>query len=80
MHQALNLAKAEGKAPGGVEETVKGAHASMLDWRALLRRYMTDAARRELVSFRRILFNQAVTSSSHAGAEIFGVFHAPIEL
>ncbi len=27
-----------------------------------------------------MLFNQAVTSSSHAGAEIFGVFHAPIEL
>ena len=47
MHQALNLAKAEGKAPGGVEETVKGAHASMLDWRALLRRYMSDAARRD---------------------------------
>ena len=47
MHQALNLAKAEGKAPGRVEETVKGAHASMLDWRALLRRYMTDAARRD---------------------------------
>ena len=47
MHQALNLARAEGKAPGGVEETVKGAHANMLDWRALLRRYMTDAARRD---------------------------------
>ena len=47
MHQALNLAKAEGKAPGGVEATVKGAHASTLDWRALLRRYMTDAARRD---------------------------------
>ena len=45
MHQALNLAKAEGKAPGGIEETVRGAHASMLDWRSLLRRYMTDAAR-----------------------------------
>ena len=44
MHQALNLAKAEGKAPGGVEKTVKGAHVSTLDWRALLRRYMTDAA------------------------------------
>ena len=48
MHQALNLAKAEGKAPGAVEETVrKGAHASTLDWRALLRRYMTDAVRRD---------------------------------
>ena len=47
MHQALNLAKAEGKAPGGVEATVKGAHASTLDWRALLRRYMTDTTRRD---------------------------------
>ena len=45
MHQALSLAKAEGKAPGGIEETVRGAHASMLDWRSLLRRYMTDAVK-----------------------------------
>ena len=45
MHQALNLAKAEGKAPGGIEESVRGAHASMLDWRSLLRRYMIDAAK-----------------------------------
>ena len=45
MHQALNIARAEGKAPGRVEETVKGAHASALDWRTLLRRYMTDAAK-----------------------------------
>ena len=45
MHQALSLAKAEGKAPGSVEETIRGAHASMLDWRALLRRYMTDAVK-----------------------------------
>ncbi len=45
MHQALNIARAEGKVPGQVEETVKGAHASTLDWRALLRRYMTDAAK-----------------------------------
>ena len=45
MHQALNIARAEGKAPGRVEETVKGAHASMLDWRTLLRRYMTDMAK-----------------------------------
>ena len=47
MHQALNLAKAEGKLPGGVEETVRNAHASALDWRTLLRRYMTDASRRD---------------------------------
>ena len=47
MHQALSIARAEGKAPGGVEETVRNAHASTLDWRTLLRRYMTDAARRD---------------------------------
>ena len=47
MHQALNLAKAQGKAPGAVEETVRGAHRSTLDWRSLLRRYMTDAAARD---------------------------------
>ena len=45
MHQALSIARAEGKAPGGVEETVRNAHASTLAWRTLLRRYMTDAAR-----------------------------------
>ena len=47
MHQALNLAKAQGKAPGAVEETIRSAHTSTLDWRALLRRYMTDAAARD---------------------------------
>ena len=45
MHQALNIARAEGKVPGRVEQTVKGAHAGTLDWRTLLRRYMTDAAK-----------------------------------
>ena len=44
MHQALNIARAEGKAPGHVEETIQGAHAGTLDWRTLLRCYMTDAA------------------------------------
>ena len=47
MHQALSIARAEGKTPGRVEETVRNAHASALDWRTLLRRYMTDAARRD---------------------------------
>ena len=47
MHQALNLAKAQGKAPGAVEETICDAHRSTLDWRSLLRRYMTDAAARD---------------------------------
>ena len=47
MHQALNIARAEGKVPGQVEETIQGAHASTLDWRTLLHRYMTDAARHD---------------------------------
>ena len=44
MHQALNLAKAQGNAPGAVEETIADAHRSSFDWRTLLRLYMTDAA------------------------------------
>ena len=47
MHQALNLAKAQGKAPGAVEETIRDAHRSTLDWRSLLRRFMTDAGARD---------------------------------
>ena len=45
MHQAASLAKAQGKLPGAVEETVRGAHVSTVDWRTLLRRYMTDAVK-----------------------------------
>ena len=47
MHQAASLARAQGKLPGAVEETVRGAHAITVDWRTLLRRYMTDAAKRD---------------------------------
>ncbi len=47
MHQALSIARAEGKAPGGVAETIRNAHTTSLDWRTLLRRYMTDAASRD---------------------------------
>ena len=47
MHQALSIARAEGRVPGRVEETIRSAHASMLDWRTLLRRYMTDATNRD---------------------------------
>ena len=43
----LSLARAQGNAPGAVEETIRQAHRSSLDWRSLLRRYMTDAARRD---------------------------------
>ena len=47
MHQAASLAKAEGRLPGAIEETVRGAHASTVDWRTLLRRHMSDAAKRD---------------------------------
>ena len=47
MHQAASLARAQGNAPGAVEDTIRQAHRSILDWRSLLRRYMTDAARRD---------------------------------
>ena len=47
MHQAASLAKAQGRMPGAVEETVRGAHTSTVDWRTLLRRYMTDATKRD---------------------------------
>ena len=47
MHQAASLARAQGNAPGAVEATIRQAHRSILDWRSLLRRYMTDAARRD---------------------------------
>ena len=47
MHQAASLARAQGNAPGTVEDTIRQAHRSILDWRSLLRRYMTDAARRD---------------------------------
>ena len=45
MHQAASLAKAEGKLPGAIAETVRGAHAVRLDWRALLRRFLADSAK-----------------------------------
>ena len=47
MHQAASLARAQGNAPDAVEETIRQAHRSILDWRSLLRRHMTDAARRD---------------------------------
>ena len=47
MHQSLNLAKAEGRVPGHVRETIEDAHTSIMDWRTLLRRYMKDAVSRD---------------------------------
>ena len=45
LHQALNLAKAQGKLPGAFAETVEDAHRSIVDWMTALRRYMIDACR-----------------------------------
>ena len=45
MHQALNLAKAEGNAPGVLADLIKNAHQSTLDWRSLLRRFMLNNSR-----------------------------------
>ena len=42
MHQAAAFARVQGHFPGAIEETVNGAHRSLLDWRSLLRRYLTD--------------------------------------
>ena len=47
MHQALSIARAEGKVPGQVREMVQDAHSSTVDWRTLLRRYMVDAVKRD---------------------------------
>ena len=45
MHQAVSLAKAQGSRPGRIEETLRDAHRSRLDWRALLRQYLVSASR-----------------------------------
>ena len=44
MHQAAQLARVQGNLPGAVQQTVDDAHRSTLDWRSLLRRYLTDAS------------------------------------
>ncbi len=44
MHQAANVARAQGNVPGAVVRTLEDAHRSRLDWHALLRRYMLDTA------------------------------------
>ena len=45
LHQAVSLAKAQGNRPGRIEETLRDAHRSRLDWRTLLRHYLVSAAR-----------------------------------
>ena len=45
LHQAVRLATAQGNRPGRIEETLRDAHRSRLDWRTLLRRYLVSTAR-----------------------------------
>ena len=45
LHQAVRLATAQGHRPGRIEETLRDAHRSRLDWRTLLRHYLVSAAR-----------------------------------
>ena len=45
MHNAAQLARVQGNLPGLAQQTVDDAHRSTLDWRSLLRRYLTDASR-----------------------------------
>ena len=45
LHQAVRLATAQGNRPGRIEETLRDAHRSRLDWRTLLRHYLVSAAR-----------------------------------
>ncbi len=45
MHNAAQLARAQGNLAGAVQQTVDNAHRSTLDWRSLLRRYLTDTSR-----------------------------------
>ena len=47
MHQALNLARAQGNAPGAIAETVEASHRSVVHWMTALRRYMTDTGKRD---------------------------------
>ena len=44
LHQAVRLATAQGNRPGRIEETLRDAHRSRLDWRTLLRHYLVSAA------------------------------------
>ena len=44
MHQAAAVAKAQGKLPGSLQQFIDGAHGGLVDWREILRRFMTDAA------------------------------------
>ena len=44
MHQAANVAQAQGNVPGAVVRTLADAHRSRLDWLSLLRRFMLDTA------------------------------------
>ena len=45
MHRARQNAREAGNSTAAVEEMVDSMHSSMLDWRTLLKRFMTDTAK-----------------------------------
>ena len=47
MHQAVQLSQAQGNAPGRIKEMVQSAHASDVDWKTLLRRFMVAHAKKD---------------------------------
>ena len=44
MHQAAAFAKAQGRLPGNLAQMIESAHGGLVDWRDILRRFMTAAA------------------------------------
>ena len=47
IHQAANIARARGLLPGVIEELLRTLHTSAVDWRSVLRHYMTAPARQD---------------------------------
>ena len=46
-HQAVSLAKAQGKDPGKAAEMLRDGHHSRVDWREVLRRFMVASAKND---------------------------------
>ena len=47
MHQAIQLAQAQGNAPGRIKQLIQSAHASEVDWQTILRRFMVAHAKKD---------------------------------
>ena len=77
MHQAASIAKAEGNLPGYFAEKIGDAHKSEVDWRTILRRYMTAITNRDFSwarPNRRFIDSGLYLPSLHSEAMPFMVF------